>query len=135
KKLAKLVRSLNVSGHNPATSGNYSLRSTTSPEYALVSESGIDKGLFTEDNLILVDIKSAKQHEIFQGLGKKSSDETALHLAVYKATDANCVRHSHMLEGILFAEMFPGESFLKIAGLELLKGLKGIKTHETKVQI
>tara|TARA_R100000656_G_scaffold49977_3_gene40210 strand:- start:304 stop:948 length:645 start_codon:yes stop_codon:yes gene_type:complete len=135
KKLAKLVRTLNLSGHNPATSGNYSLRSTTSNGYALVSESGIDKSLFTEDNLILVDIASSKQHEIFLPLSKKSSDETALHLAVYKATGANCVLHSHMLEGILFAELFPGQDFLRLSGMELLKGLKGISTHDTTVEI
>lgn len=135
KQLAKLVRTLNQSGHNPATSGNYSLRSSTSPQYALVSESGIDKSLFTEDNLILINIANKQQHESFANLGKKSSDETALHLAVYQATEANCVLHSHMLEGILFAEMFPGQDMLTIEGLELLKGLRGIKTHETKVQI
>lgn len=135
KQLAKLVRTLNLTGHNPATSGNYSLRSSTSPQYALVSESGIDKSLFTEDNLILVNITTKQQHESFANLGKKSSDETALHLAIYQATDANCVLHSHMLESILFAEMFPGESMLAIEGLELLKGLKGIKTHDTKVKI
>lgn len=135
KQLAKLVRTLNQSGHNPATSGNYSLRSSTSPQYALVSESGIDKSLFTEDNLLLINIESKQQHESFASLGKKSSDETALHLAVYKATKANCVLHSHMLEGVLFAEMFPNQNMLSIKGLELLKGLKGIQTHEAQVQI
>lgn len=135
KQLAKLVRTLNQSGHNPATSGNYSLRSSTSPKYALVSESGIDKSLFTEDNLLLINIENKQQHESFANLGKKSSDETALHLAVYKATQANCVLHSHMLDAVLFAEMFPNQNMLSIEGLELLKGLKGIQTHETQVQI
>lgn len=133
--LSKLVRTLNLTGHNPATSGNYSLRSKTKDGYALVSESGIDKSAFHEDNLILVHIESAKQHEIFEGLGKKSSDETALHLAIYKATKANCVLHSHMLEALLFAKLFENQSALKLSGMELLKGLDGIKTHESEVFI
>lgn len=135
KELAKLVRSLNLTGHNPATSGNYSLRSNTLPQYALVSESGIDKSQFSEDNLILVNIANQKQHESFANLGKKSSDETALHLAIYQATEANCVLHSHLLEAILFAELYPNQSMLEVSGLELLKGLKGIKTHETSIKI
>lgn len=135
KELAKLVRTLNLTGHNPATSGNYSLRSQTLPQYALVSESGIDKSQFSEDNLILVNIANQQQHESFANLGKKSSDETALHLAIYQATEANCVLHSHLLEAILFAELYPNQSILEVSGLELLKGLKGIKTHETSIKI
>ncbi len=135
QNLSKLVRTLNLTGHNPATSGNYSLRSKTKAGYALVSESGIDKSTFQEDNLILVNIETAKQHDIFEGLGKKSSDETALHLAIYKATQANCVLHSHMLDAILFAELFKNQDMLKLSGMELLKGLDGIKTHETEVTI
>lgn len=133
RKLSALVRTLNSSGHNPATSGNYSLRSLTMPGYSLVSESGIDKSLFSEENLLLVNIENKQQHESIKAFGKKSSDETALHLAIYRSTNANCVLHSHLLEGLLFAELFPNESLIKMAGLELLKGFKGIKTHETEV--
>ena len=52
KKLANLIRVMNTQGHNPATSGNYSLRSHIDPEIAFVSESGIDKSTFTEENFL-----------------------------------------------------------------------------------
>ena len=58
KKLAALVRVMNTQGHNPATSGNYSLRSKTTPEIALVSESGIDKSKFTEAKNKIENLKS-----------------------------------------------------------------------------
>ncbi len=135
KKLANLVRIMNIQGHNPATSGNYSLRSKTSPNMAMVSESGIDKSKFTEDNFIPVNYNSREMDSEYKALGKKSSDETDIHLTIYQVTSANCVLHSHMLDALLFAALFPGEDFAVIKDLELLKAFKGIKTHEVEIKI
>ena len=135
KKLAALVRTLNASGHNPATSGNYSLRSKQCAAHALVSESGIDKSLFHEDNFLLVNQETGLLHPSLASSGRKSSDETDIHLSIYKATKAGCVLHSHLLESILFADLHPSQTSAEVAGLELLKGFKGIKSHEQKVTI
>ncbi len=135
KKLAELIRVLNTTGHNPATSGNYSLRSLTSPDYAIVSESGVDKSKFDVDHFLPVYFKSHEIHPLFQRPGRKSSDETDIHLAIYESTNAGCVLHSHKLEALLFADFFKNQDFATIEGLELLKGLKGIKTHEVKIKI
>ena len=135
KKLAGLVRTMNSLGHNPATSGNYSLRSKTAPEMAFVSESGIDKARFTEDNFIPLYIQSKDMHPEYLESGRKSSDETDIHLSLYQITNANCILHSHILDSLLFADLFAGKSFATIEGLELLKGFKGIKTHDLKINI
>lgn len=135
KKLAELIRELNTTGHNPATSGNYSLRASTSNDYAIVSESGVDKSKFDVDNFLPVFFKDHEIHPLFQREGRKSSDETDIHLAIYESTDAGCVLHSHKVEALLFANLFPRNNYATIEGLELLKGLKGIKTHETKIEI
>lgn len=135
KKLATLVRVMNSLGHNPATSGNYSLRSKTSPDMALVSESGIDKGQFSEHNFIPVSYQTRQMHPDYKSLGRKSSDETDIHLSIYQITQANCVLHSHHLDSLLFADLFYGKPFATIEGLELLKGFKGIKTHDLKINI
>lgn len=132
-QLADLVKSLNQHGHNPATSGNYSLRSSGHKGVALISESGVDKSQFSAANFLLVDEKSGELYGDFANSGRKSSDETMLHLAIYRATSAGCVLHSHMLESLLFANLFPNQDLLTLENLELLKGFKGIKTHETKV--
>jgi methylthioribulose-1-phosphate dehydratase len=134
-KLAKLVRDLNILGHNPATSGNYSLRSKTHPEVALVSESGIDKSLFQESNFLPVMIDTKKLHEDYIGSGRKSSDETEIHLSIYQVTKANCVLHSHIMESLLFAEIFKNQNTAVVSGLELLKAFKGVKTHEISIEI
>ncbi|MDO9183820.1 MAG: methylthioribulose 1-phosphate dehydratase [Bacteriovorax sp.] len=135
QKLASLVRLLNTLGHNPATSGNYSLRSLTSPEIALVSESAIDKSKFTENNFLPVYYQTRQMHPDYISSNRKSSDETDIHLSIYQITNANCVLHSHMLDALLFADLFKDESFATIEGLELLKGFKGIKTHDLKINI
>lgn len=135
KKLAALVRVMNGLGHNPATSGNYSLRSKTNPDIALVSESGIDKSKFTEDNFLPLYYQSREMHEDYKSSGRKSSDETDIHLTIYQITNANCVLHSHILDSLLFADLFPAKPFATIKNLELLKGFKGIKTHELEINI
>jgi methylthioribulose-1-phosphate dehydratase len=135
KKLATLVRTLNKKGHNPATSGNYSLRSQTAPEMALVSESGIEKSLFTEEHFLPLNIETREMDPSYVEAQRKSSDETDIHLAIYKHTKANCVLHSHMLDSLLFADLFKGKQFATITGLELLKGFKGIKSHDEIIEI
>lgn len=135
KKLAQLVRILNIQGHNPATSGNYSLRSQTSPDIALVSESGIDKSKFTEHNFLPIYYQTREMHPDYKVLNRKSSDETDIHLTIYQVTKANCVLHSHMLDSLLFADLFAGKQFATIKNLELLKGFKGVKTHELEINI
>lgn len=135
KKLAQLVRILNIHGHNPATSGNYSLRSQTSPDIALVSESGIDKSKFTEHNFLPIYYNTREMHPSYVPLNRKSSDETDIHLTIYQITNANCVLHSHMLDALLFADLFKGQEYATLKDLELLKGFKGVKTHDLEIKI
>lgn len=134
-KLAELVRVLNSKGHNPATSGNYSTRSKIYQNGIWISESGIDKSLFTGKNFLLVDQDSGNFLGEYQNSGRKASDETAIHLAIYRSSLAQCVLHSHILESILFAEIYSGSEVINIRGLELLKGFKGIQSHEEEIKI
>jgi methylthioribulose-1-phosphate dehydratase len=131
--LAELIRNMNQSGHNPATSGNYSLRVLTNPERAFISESGVDKALFSEHNFLTIDIASSELLPDFKS--KKPSDETELHLAIYRATNAGCVLHSHLLESLLFCDLFPGKDFITMQDLELLKAFKGLDKNELLVTV
>lgn len=135
EKLATLVRLLNEKGHNPATSGNYSLRAKQNPQVVFISQSGVDKGFFSGENFIEVDKYSGKKVGADEHSPKKVSDETDIHLAIYRQTSANCVLHSHMLPSLLFADLYPSQDTIELTGLELLKGLSGIKTHEETISI
>jgi methylthioribulose-1-phosphate dehydratase len=132
-QLASLVREMNQAGHNPATSGNYSLRSKELKDVILISESGVDKNFFNEQNFLLVEKDSGNLYGPYQDSGRKPSDEMPIHLTIYKTKNANCVLHSHMLDALLIADRYPNEDLIYFENLELLKGFKGIKTHLTKV--
>jgi methylthioribulose-1-phosphate dehydratase len=127
-ELSTLVRELNFKGHNPATSGNYSHRSTNNLDQAFISESGIDKSQFDATHFIPLNIHTKERPDFFSY--RKTSDETDLHLAIYRGTNANCVLHSHMLEALLFSNLYVNQNEIAITGLELIKAFKGMTTHE-----
>lgn len=133
-ELTQLICKLNQTGHSPATSGNYSVRLTTNTNYVLISESGLEKEFFTETNLLPVDYRTASLHPDFEFKNKKISDEAALHLKIYQNTKAQCVLHSHLLESIVCAELSMNH-FIIFKNLEILKGLNGIKDHNTEIQV
>ncbi len=135
KKLAFLVRSLHVTGHNPATSGNYSFRSSVFPQHAYISQSGVDKSAFAASHLIPVDVATGEIAAPARAENVRISDEAPVHLQVYRSTSARCVLHSHLLDAVLFADLFPGQKEVAISGLELLKGFRGIKSHEASVPV
>ena len=135
RKMSLLVRDLTAKGYNPATSGNYSLRSLSNPDMAFVSESGIDKSKFTEQNFLSVDIKTKRLTSAPTNANRRSSDETELHLAIYQSTNAGCIIHCHILESLLFADLFPGQDKIKVSGLELLKAFKNIDKHNLTINI
>ena len=130
--LAQLIRQLHVRGHCPATSGNYSLRSLVDPLQFFISESGIDKQSLQVENFVSVNTVG-ELHPHFAG--RKSSDETGLHLMIYNKLEAGCVLHSHHVNTILFADLFSEVEAAWLENLELLKGLAGVTTHEVRVPI
>lgn len=133
EKLVVLIHQLNQRGHNLATSGNYSLHFKSMGDYALVSESGIDKAKFQTSNFLQVHLLTkaiAGDQELQK---RKSSDETAIHLALYQASSAGCVLHSHFMESLLFAKKYPGVDYLELTGLEMLKAFQGVKSHHEKI--
>lgn len=153
--LSNLVRELNAGKHNPATSGNYSLRSVVNPQIVFVSESKIDKSLFTPENLIPIYISSGKyvtdiisdvssevpSSDASKGMSKVVSEEAQIHFKIYQVTGAQCVLHSHFLESLLICEMV-GEKgdeenlpFAEFTGLEMIKAFSGFRSHLERFQV
>ena len=101
----------------------------------LITASGKDKGELTEDDFILVDENGIS----VDGTSQRPSDETLLHSAIYKNTNAKAVFHVHTTNSTLLTTL-PSEgqdkscSYISFSGLEMLKGL-GFKTHDVKINI
>lgn len=130
--LASFIRKINATGHNPATSGNYSVRSALNKSIIFVSESGIDKSFFDQSHLIPVDLQTGKNLPTFEN--KKISYEAQIHLTIYEKLErANCVLHSHFLESLLACDNH--QQALEITDLEIIKAFSGISSHNEKIQI
>lgn len=132
--LVSLAREINRQGHNSATSGNYSLKASNDVYW--VSQSGVDKGALTLSHFLPVNDAGKLLEEPLEK-NVKTSDEMAVHLAIYRQMkNAGCVIHAHSMAAIVWSEeRLQQKRPLVLKGWELLKGLHGIKTHEIAVDI
>ena len=116
------------------TGGNFSCVLRREPLVLLMAPSGVDKGLVAPDDLITVD----GDGHLMEGSGKPSA-ETLLHLAIVKSRGAGAVLHTHSQAATLLSRLAcpSGESagWIQVTGLEMLKGLEGINSHEQEVKI
>lgn len=124
------------------TGGNFSCVLQRQPLQLLMAPSGVDKGRLRPDQLIVVDAGGA----VIEGQGRASA-ETSLHLTIVQVTGAGAVLHTHSQAATLLSRCCAapdgsGDSgckaaaaFVQIRGLEMLKGLEGIKTHTGSIQI
>ena len=122
-ELAQLVREIHARGWTPGTGGNFSRLISREPLRLLITSSGVDKGQMTEAGLLEVDEKG---NPVAGSL--RPSAETLLHVAIYQETDAEAVLHTHTVWNTLAS--MSGESTYGIGDLEMLKGLRGVETHE-----
>jgi methylthioribulose-1-phosphate dehydratase len=122
--LAEAARAFHARGWAPATSGNFSAVIGRDPLRLAVSASGVDKGTLEPGQFVTVD----ERGRTVAGSGRPS-DETAVHLAVVEARGAGAVLHTHSVWATVLSQS-ARDGEVVLAGLELLKGLSGVTTHE-----
>lgn len=128
--LVDTIHFLHARGWAPATSSNYSFRQAEANDF-WVSASGLDKGAFAETDLIHVDATGKPIDD-----NRKTSAETLLHVMLYECfPDAHCVLHSHSVYNTVWSLAKAKKGHLDLEGFEVLKGLRGITTHDVKVRI
>lgn len=118
-------------GWSLGTSSNYSVTAKRDPLTLLLTGSGFDKGRLKPEQFALVGEDGRPQHRSFP----RASAETMLHVALAGVGGAGSVLHTHSIMGTALSERFLPEGSLKIAGYEMLKGLAGITTHETSIEV
>ncbi len=129
--MVEVIHFLHGKGWAPATSSNYSVREAEHDDF-WISASGIDKGSFAAGDFIHVDAVGAPLDD-----PRKTSAETQLHVLIYECfPEAHCVLHSHSVYNtVLSMARKKKKNYVDLQGYEVLKGLKGIKTHDVKVRI
>lgn len=128
KELVEVIHFFHAKGWAPATSTNYSFRNPTSfGDTYTISSSGVDKGHFSVDHLMMVDYEG----KAWDGYGHmKPSAETLLHTMLYRVFPTQAVLHTHSVYATILSLLHRKNEGIYITGYEVLKGLKGIKSHE-----
>lgn len=124
KCLAELGRSFYARGWVLGTSGNFSAVLSRDPLRIAITSSGVDKGNLTSEHFVHLDAHG----RIVSGSGRPSA-ETALHLFLVQQRGAGAVLHTHSVWCTIISEAHAVQHGLWIEGYEMLKGLKGVRTH------
>ena len=128
--LIEVMQGIHQRGWCDGTGGNFSVVLQHQPPQLLMAPSGVDKGQVRAEQLIVVD----ETCNVLKGEGKASA-ETALHLRIVEATQAGAVLHTHSVAGTVLSRHVEDRGGLRLEGWEMLKGLIGINTHATSINI
>jgi methylthioribulose-1-phosphate dehydratase len=141
-ELTAAMAAIHARGWCDGTGGNFSCVQQRDPLQLVMAPSGVDKGQVQPADLIVVDAAG----QVIEGTGKASA-ETALHLEIVGRCGAGAVLHTHsqaatLLSRRALAEPRRGQDsnpkpdgVILVQGLEMLKGLEGISTHATSIEI
>jgi len=91
----------------------------------VITLTGIDKSLLSADQFVQIDDRC----DPVNGSSRPSA-EAMLHILIFNMLAANAVLHTHSLRSTLLSELRASEGGISIKGYEMLKGLRGVKTHE-----
>ena len=131
------------------TSSNYSVITRRKPVELLITASGKDKSSLTDNDFVSVDAAGNLldngqvdngQVDGGQTNSSRSSAETLLHCLIAECvSSAGAVLHTHSVWGTTLSrralETEQSLGALRIEGYEMLKGLEGIQTHDTTIEI
>jgi len=124
-RLVETARTLHARGWAAGTSGNFSAVVSVEPLRLAISRSGLDKGHLSSRDVLEVDAEGA----VVEGHGRPS-DETPIHLRVVARTGARAVLHTHSVWNTLVSQWHAAAGGVGFEGLEMLKGLAGVRSHE-----
>jgi len=122
-QLVDVVRRIHAAGLATGTGGNFSV--VLDDRGLLITGSGLDKGTLDVSQLVVVDHAG----KLLEGTGTPSA-ETGIHVELVRTRGARAVLHVHSVWNTLLSQRFVAEGALAITGLEMLKGLRGVTTHE-----
>jgi methylthioribose-1-phosphate isomerase len=124
QQIANAARGLYARGWMPGTAGNISVRAGGN---AVITGSGLSKGELGADDMVTVTVADSQP---LAGT-RRPSAETAIHTAIYRATNAGAVIHVHSPHAT--AQSVGASEALRFSGYELIKGLGAVETIDVPV--
>ncbi|MDS0257625.1 methylthioribulose 1-phosphate dehydratase [Thermoplasmatales archaeon AK] len=125
RRLADLASQFYLRGWLLGTSGNLSSVIRFEPLRVAITASGLHKGRLTSDGFLEIDDSA----NVLIGVGKPSA-ESLIHLAVIRATGCRAVIHTHSVQSTVLSMRHADIGRIEISGLEMLKGLENVPSHE-----
>ena len=137
--LCAVGREFHSRGWSLGTSSNYSVVAGRNPLEILITASGKDKSALTREDFVAVD-SSGQLLQGHEANGRKSSAETLLHcLIAGSLPDVGAILHTHSIWGTILSRQALAtqqtRGAIQIEGYEMLKGLEGITTHDTTINV
>ena len=125
-ELVSVGRWMSARSFLPATSGNLSCR--VSATHVAITASGCDKGELSPADVLIVGID--------EPAAPGTSAETPLHLQLYRdRPTTGAILHGHSLASTLVSAAHLDQGRLVLSGYELLKAFRGVRSHETTVEV
>jgi methylthioribulose-1-phosphate dehydratase len=124
-QLAALGGEFHRRGWVLGTSGNFSAVVARQPLRLAITASGRDKGALAPGHFLELDSAA----RVLRGAGTPSA-EAAIHLAIVARRSAGAVLHTHSVWSTILSEAHARSGGLALEGFEMLKGLRGVTTHE-----
>lgn len=122
----EIGRDFHTRGWVLGTSGNFSTVMSRKPLKLIITASAVSKGNIRPGDVLMIGANGAPVGKA----GARPSAETALHLAVARSRGAGAVLHTHSVWSTILSQLHGAERGLRLSGLEMLKGLEGVRTHE-----
>jgi methylthioribulose-1-phosphate dehydratase len=123
--LSQVGRELYQRGWAMGTSGNFSAVVTRDPLTLAITSTGIDKGSLRAEKIVQIDEQGNSLESSL-----RASAEARLHLTIAGELGANAVLHTHSVWSTLLSELETSQGGISIEGFEMLKGLRGVSTHQ-----
>ena len=113
-------------GWTPATAGNFSVR--VDELSVAITRSGADKDALKPEDVLVLPLAGAPPRE--------ASAEAPIHWALYnREPGIGAIAHAHPPATTLLSMLPDARPALRLEGIELLKALPGITTHETRILV
>ena len=140
-RLAAIGRRFYARGWALGTSGNFSAVVSRTPLRLAITASSLAKG-----ELRPRDILECDEHGRVVGVSTRAtarslasarragtpSAETLLHVEIAKRRGAGAVLHTHSVWSTMLSDVYASQGGLSIEGYEMLKGLRGVTTHQQR---
>ena len=124
--LARVGRRFYARGWALGTSGNFSVVMSRRPLRLAITQSGVSKREFRPAHILQCDERGGA---VGRTPGRPSA-EAFLHIEIARRRRAGAVLHTHSVWSTVLSGRHAAEGGLLIEGYEMLKGLKGVTSHE-----